>query len=47
MDLQCPGFAYSTKMTDEQCDQFMKGVIDLFYQMVDDITLATSKLTTI
>lgn len=44
---RAPGFAYSTKLTDEQCEQFMKSVIDLFYQMVDDITLATSKLTTI
>ena len=40
-----PKFAYSTKMTDEQCDQFMKNVIDCFYSLVDDIFLATTKLT--
>lgn len=42
-----PGFAYSTKMTDEQCEQFMKDVIDCFYEMVDSIFLATRKLTTV
>lgn len=41
---QAPGFAYSTNLTDEQCDSFMKDVIDMFYQMNDDMFIATTKL---
>lgn len=42
---KAPNFAYSTKLSDEQVEQFMKNVIDCFYKMVDDIFLATRKLT--
>lgn len=42
---EAPKFAYSTNMTDEQCKQFMENVIDCFYEMVDNIFLATTKLT--
>lgn len=42
---QAPSFAYSTNLTDEQCTQFMKDVIDMFYALTDDIWIATSKLT--
>lgn len=42
---EAPGFAYSTKLTDKQCEQFMKDVIDMFYGLVDNIWIATSKLT--
>lgn len=40
---KAPSFAYSTKLTDEQAEQFMKDVIDVFYATVDDIFVATSK----
>lgn len=41
---QAPNFAYSTKLTDEQADQFMKDVIDTFYNISDDIFIATTKV---
>jgi len=41
---QAPAFAYSTKLTDEQCEAFMKNVVDTFYQMNDDMFIATTKL---
>ena len=41
---KAPAFAYSTNLTDEQCDSFMKSVIDMFYQMNDDMFIATTKL---
>lgn len=41
---KAPAFAYSTNLTDEQADQFMKNVIDLFYNMNEDIFLATTKV---
>lgn len=41
---KAPAFAYSTKMNDEQVDKFMKGVIDLFYALNDDIFIATTKV---
>jgi len=41
---KAPNFAYSTKLTDEQAEQFMKDVIDVFYATVDDIFVATTKV---
>lgn len=41
---QAPGFAYSTKLTDEQATKFMKDVIDAFYSLIDDISVATQKV---
>ena len=41
---KAPNFAYSTKLTDEQCEEFMKRIIDLFYAMVDDMFIATTKI---
>ena len=41
---KAPGFAFSTNLTDEQCGQFMKDVVDVFYIMNDDIFLATTKI---
>ena len=41
---KAPGFAFSTNITDDQCEQFMKDVIDVFYIMCDDIFLATTKI---
>lgn len=41
---KAPAFAYSTSLTDEQAQAFMKDIIDVFYQMNDDIFLATTKV---
>jgi len=41
---KAPNFAYSTGLTDEQADQFMKTVIDMFYALNDDIFIATTKV---
>jgi hypothetical protein len=41
---KAPAFAYSTNLTDEQAESFMKDVIGLFYAMNDDIFIATSKV---
>lgn len=41
---KAPPFAYSTKLTDEQAEQFMKDVVQLFYELNDDIFIATTKV---
>jgi len=41
---KAPAFAYSTNLTDEQCKDFMTKVIEHFYNMNDDIFIATTKI---
>ena len=41
---KAPSFAYSTKLTDEQVEAFMKDVIELFYNLNDDLFIATTKV---
>jgi hypothetical protein len=41
---KAPAFAYSTNLTNEQADSFMKEVVELFYRLNDDIFIATSKV---
>ena len=41
---KAPAFAYSTNLTADQSDSFMKSVIDVFYAMNDDMFLATTKI---
>ena len=41
---RAPAFAYSTNLTPEQAEQFQRAVIDRFYNMVDNIFIATSKV---
>jgi len=41
---KAPAFAFSTNLTDDQAKQFMSDVIKLFYEMNDDIFIATSKV---
>lgn len=41
---KAPAFAYSTNLTNEQATAFMNDVISIFYPMVDDIFIATSKV---
>lgn len=42
---KAPAFAFSTKLDDQQALGFMKDVIDIFYEMADDMFIATTKLT--
>ena len=42
---KAPAFAYSTNLTPEQTVQFQNAVIDQFYSMVDNIFIATTKIT--
>jgi len=41
---KAPAFAFSTQLSDEQAELFMKDVVSLFYAMNDDIFIATSKV---
>ena len=41
---RAPAFAYSTNLTPEQTAKFQQDVIDTFYQMVDNIFVATTKV---
>ena len=41
---KAPVHAYSTGLNDAQATEFMKNVIDMFYQMNDDMFLATTKV---
>jgi len=40
---KAPDHAFSTNLNNNQIDRFMKEVIDMFYQMNDDMFLATTK----
>jgi hypothetical protein len=42
---KAPAFAFSTKLDDSQAQGFMKDVIDIFYDIADDMFIATTKLT--
>ena len=41
---KAPVHAYSTGLNDAQATELMKNVIDMFYQMNDDMFLATTKI---
>lgn len=41
---KAPSFAYSTNLTDEQAETFMRAVCALFYDMTKDIFVATTKV---
>jgi len=41
---KAPAFAFSTNLTDQQATDFMKDVITLFYNLNDDIFIATTKV---
>jgi hypothetical protein len=41
---KAPAHAYSTGLDDQQAEQFMRDVIDLFYGLNDDIFIATTKI---
>ena len=40
---KAPDFAYSTNLTDEQAEEFMKDVTLLFYNLLQDVFVATTK----
>jgi len=42
---KAPAFAFSTKLGHEEAQQFMKDIIEVFYAMVEDIFLASCKIT--
>jgi hypothetical protein len=42
---QAPAFAYSTNLGKEEAEAFMKDVIEVFYAMVEDHFIASSKIT--
>lgn len=41
---RAPAFAFSTNLTDEQADEFMKKACEIFYTLAHDIFVATSKI---
>ena len=41
---KAPVYAFSTKLTDEECEGFMKDIIEMFYALNDDIFIATTKV---
>jgi len=40
---KAPDHAYSTNLDSRQVEQFMRDIVDMFYQMNDDMFLATTK----
>lgn len=40
---KAPSFAFSTNLSDENAEEFMKNVIEMFYMMSRDIFVATTK----
>jgi hypothetical protein len=41
---RAPGFAYSTKLSDEGCEEFMREVISIFYGINDEMFIASAKV---
>jgi len=41
---KAPAFAYSTNLSDQQVDTFIRDVVELFYRMNDDMFIATTKV---
>jgi len=41
---KAPAFAFSTKLRDEEAEEFMKNIIHIFYEIADDIFIATTKV---
>lgn len=41
---RAPAHAYSTNLDDQQAEQFMRDIIDMFYGLNDDIFIATTKI---
>ena len=41
---KAPNFAYSTELTTEQTDLFMQDAVNVFYNMIHDVFVSTSKV---
>lgn len=41
---KAPPFAYSTKLNNDQCEEFMNDIIAMFYGINDDMFIATTKI---
>ena len=41
---RAPAHAFSTKLSDEQAEEFMKEIINMFYGLNDDLFIATTKV---
>jgi len=41
---KAPAYAFSTNLTDEQCEQFMREIIEMFYGLANDIFVSTCKI---
>jgi len=41
---KAPAFAFSTNLRDEEAEEFMKNIIHIFYEIADDIFIATTKV---
>ena len=41
---KAPGFAFSTDLSDEDAENFMKDVINIFYEITDSSFIATTKI---
>lgn len=41
---RAPAHAFSTKLSDEQAEEFMKEIINMFYALNDDLFIATTKV---
>ena len=41
---KAPGFAYSSKLTNEQISSFISGVVHYFNEEIKDIQIATTKV---
>jgi hypothetical protein len=39
-----PGFAYSTHLNDDQCNSFMQNINQYFYEITNDMFIATTKI---
>ena len=41
---KAPAFPFSTKLRDDEASEFMKNIINVFYEIADDIFIATTKV---
>ena len=41
---KAPAFAFSTNLREDEAVEFMKNVIDIFYEIADDMFIATTKV---
>lgn len=42
---KAPAFAFSTYLTDNNCQEFMRDIIDIFYDTCDSLFISTTKIS--